>query len=261
MDKIITLSRDEFKIIKPDNLKCLDSGTEGAIYPYKKGYVLKHLRDEELELISGNIKEDYMVEKIIQFSNVENDSYYFTKSVIVIEKLVEAVIMKRCPGFNLITIDPLSINIINLIEAIKKFNIDTKIVSNLSIQGYDMLYNFMYDGKNFGAIDTIHYFYSDKDLNSIYRSNIVSFNTAVVYALTKRYFSVFINENNYLKNNFRSITTGEDLNIINFIEEFIRKLSEYCDRKIIYLDDAKLAIRERHHDDYPTELATNYLKR
>ncbi len=259
MDKIITMQRQEFD----EKLKYLisrDSGSDGVIYFIKNGYVLKHLRDKNIMSDFGEKIHD--ANKLIQFSDIENNSYFFAKSIIMIDKLVEAEIMKRCKGYNVININPLSVNLLILKETINIFTEDTKAISNLNIKGYDMSTNFMYDGHKFGAIDTLYYDRSDEDTNEIYKYNISFFNKEMVLFLTEQYFSYFVKRNKDLKSISKSIILGKEFNLIEFIDLLIKKLSEYCDREIIYLEDAKKAIKEvPDSKDYPINYANVYLKK
>lgn len=259
MDKIITMSRREFdEMIKP--LVPRDSGSEGVIYYIKNSYVLKHLRDKEIMDTHGEI--EYDANKLIQFSDVENNSYFFNKRIIKVDNLVEAEIMKRMKGYNVISINPLSVHLLSLKEAIDVFTCDTKKISDLGIKGYDMQTNYMYDGYKFGAIDTSDYDYSTEDSEKIYKYNISFFNREIVLFLTEQYFSYFVKRNKDLKSMAKAITTGKDYNLIEFIDLLIKKLSEYCDKQIIYLDDANKAIKEvSYSKNYPINFANIYLEK
>ena len=232
-NKIIT-SKDELDGLILEK-RPIDSGSEGDVYYLDNKTVLKVFN----EIIDS---EDYDVDCLLKFSNVKNDSYYFAKLAYIINNVIAAYTMDRCNGYNLTKINPLSIKFDDLLSAYIKFEKDTKLISNIHIKGFDMMFNFMYDGKKFGAIDTIYYYTSDEDENDIYKSNICTFNNELAQLLVDGNFSKFIKHDHILNELYNMIIKNKFVDFKQFITLFRKKLSEYCDKEIIYLDDASKAI-------------------
>ncbi len=246
MDKVQRLTRKEFNSLIAGRMPIGSASSESVVYKIKGGKILKHLRDEDL--FNDIVYEE---EKLLQFSDVNNKLYYFTKGVVYVDDVLEACWMNPCKGFILTEIDALSVNLNILTSAIDKFAKATHEISQKHIKGYDMKYNFMYDGTDFGAIDTIHYYRTDKDEKDIFHSNIMPFNDEIASFLVDFYFYEFVNQDNELNSMYNAIIKGETTDLNSFIELLRKKLSEYCGRRIIYLGSAEEAIRENDEPSYP----------
>lgn len=244
MEKIQRLTTDEFnKLIKSKRI-IGNNSSESIVYKLKDNIILKDLRANALYNFKHPDEMIYTEEQLLRFSDIKSLYYYFVQGVIYVEDYIRACLMYECNGFVVNEIDALSINLTNIIKAINRFSRETLNISKKGIKGFDMKSNFMYDGKNFGAIDTIHYYFSDEDENSIYKSNINYFNDDVITLLVDFYFMDFVKQNKVLNEMYLSIKNGELITLNDFINEFRKKLSEYCGRKIVYLEDAEEAIRE-----------------
>lgn len=252
MDNKINISRQELNNLVLGK-RLIGSGSEGDVYILNNKTVLKKFN----EIINP---EDYNCNDLLKYSDVKNKSYYFTKLVYIVNDDVAAYTMDRCNGYNLTKINPLSIKFSDLLKAYIKFEKDTKLISNMHIKGFDMIFNFMYDGKKFGAIDTIHYYTSDDDENKIYESNITTFNSELALLLVDGKFDDFIKKDHILNELYKMSINGKLIDFIQFINLFKEKLSEYCDKKIIYLDDAKKAIINCNKS-YPNFPVYSLLKR
>lgn len=252
MDNKINISRQELNNLALGK-RLIGSGSEGDVYILNNKTVLKKFN----EIINP---EDYNCNDLLKYSDVKNESYYFTKLVYIVNDDVAAYTMDRCNGYNLTKINPLSIKFNDLLKAYIKFEKDTKLISNMHIKGFDMIFNFMYDGKKFGAIDTIHYYTSDDDENKIYESNITTFNSELALLLVDGKFDDFIKKDHILNELYKMSINGKLIDISQFIDLFNKKLSEYCDKKIVYLDDAKSLIRYGKQS-YPNIPIYSLLKR
>lgn len=251
MDKITRLSKKSFETLLKSSIE-IGGGSESVVYDLKNGFVLKDLMDKKLMAIKA--KEDliYKEEDLLKFSDVNVKSYFFTKSVVYSDKDLRGCILKKCDGYELIYIDPLSVNLSLLLTAIDKFIRDTKLISDKHILAYDMPCNIMFNGVSFGAIDTIHYNFSDDDEQKIFNKNINCFNLEVLDFLTDLYFKNFVIQNKELNEIYKAFKNGEYTNLGAYIKLLIKKLSEYCNKKIIYLRDANKAIIENPDPSYPS---------
>ncbi len=236
MDKVIKMNNNDFKNLLSEK-KEIGFGSEGTIFEIGKDFVLKQFN----EFADMN---DYSEEELLQFSDIDSSSYYFTKKIIYVDEELEALIMKKCNGYNLTSIKPLTINLTKLLKAYEKFDKDTKAISEKNIKGFDMMFNFMYDGNLFGAIDTIHYFRSDDDTVKIYEDNISTFNHELTLLLIDGNFNTFVNSIPQLKEMYEYLLNHKDVNFKLFISKFKEELRKYCDKDIILLEDAKKAIRK-----------------
>lgn len=251
MDKITRLSKNEFNNLLRKAKRIGEASSESIIYDLRNGFILKDLMDESLLYFKSPEEMIYKEEDLLRFSDVDVKSYYFTKSVMYVDNDLRCAIMRKCNGYVVNYIDPLSVTLSLLLKAIDDFTEDTKEISKQHILGYDMLSNFMFDGVKFGAIDTIHYSFSDKDENKIFNHNISYFNEEVARFITELYFKKFVLQDKELSEMYNSIETGEFKDLKNYAKTFAKKLSEYCDKDIIYLSDASKAIKENDDMTYP----------
>lgn len=235
MEKILNVSEEELEHLTR-KITPFDSGSEGDVYILNNEIVLKKFND----LVSPS---DYDCNLLLKYSDIENKSYYFTKNIFLVNNLIRAYTMKKCPGYNLTKINPLTINLNKLLKAYIAFEKDTKSISNMHIKGYDMMFNFMYDGNSFGAIDTIHYYNSEEDYKDVFDSNICAFNNEVALLLIDGLFENFIKQDSNLSELYDMAIKNKAFNLTLFITLFKEKLSEYCGKEIKYLDDARKAIK------------------
>lgn len=252
MEKIQRLTTDEFNKLIRSRKIIGNSSSESIVYRLKDNIILKDLKSSDLYDFNHPDKLVHSEEQLLRFSDIKSLYYYFVQGVIYVDNYLRACLMYECNGFVVNEIDALTINLTNIIKAINRFSKETLKISKKGIKGFDMESNFMYDGKNFGAIDTIHYYFSDEDENSIYKSNINYFNNDVITLLVNFYFMDFVSQNKILNEMYESIKNGESLNLIDFIDSFRNSLSEYCGRRIIYLSDAEDAIRENPETAMPS---------
>ncbi len=251
MDRVLRLTKDQFnKLIYEGKVIGTPSSTS-IVYELKNGLILKDLKDESIKEYVSEENMNYSEEQLLKFSNIDSKLYYFIKGVIYVDNELEAGIMKKCNGHLLTMIDPLSININLFTKAIDRFNKATIDISKKHIKGFDMKYNFMYDGYNFGAIDTNEYDFSNLREDEIYKSNIGYFNSEIAEFLVDFYFKKFVNQTKELNDMYNSLIGLELINVNEFIILLRKKLSEYCDKKIVYLQDAKMIAEENENLIYP----------
>lgn len=235
MEKILNVSEEELDRLTR-RIVPFDSGSEGDVYILNNKMVLKKFND----LVSPS---DYDCNLLLKYSDIENESYYFTKNVFLVNGLIKAYTMKKCPGYNLTRINPLTISLNELLKAYTTFEKDTKSISDMHIKGYDMMFNFMYDGNRFGAIDTIHYYTSKEDSKNIFDSNICAFNNEVALLLVDGFFENFVKQDSNLHELYEMAIKNKAFNLTLFITLFKERLSEYCGKEVKYLDDARKALK------------------
>ncbi len=251
MDKVLRLTKNEFnKLIHGGKIIGSPSSTS-IVYEIKNGLILKDLKDESIKEYVSEEDMNYSEEQLLKFSDIDSKLYYFIKGVIYVDNELEAGIMKKCNGHLLTMIDPFSINITSLIKAVDRFSKATMDISKKHIKSFDMKYNIMYDGHNFGAIDTNEYDFSNLSEDQIYKSNIGYFNSEIAEFLVDFYFKKFVNQTKELNDMYNSLVNFELDNINQFIILLEKKLSEYCDKKIVYLEDAKIVAEENENSVYP----------
>ncbi len=243
MDKIIKISDLELEKIRRRG-KEIGFGSEGDAYDLKDGTILKVIYEYE--------DESYDANNILRFSDVEIDSYYFAKKVYMIDEYVRAYISKKCPGYNLSSLDPDFLNINSLLNSYNYFYNDTNLLSSRGIKAVDMMYNILYDGKRFGVIDTLWYEQSSLDKVKIMNNNISEFNLELAYLLIDGRFEVFVNQNLELRELYDAIQNCEVIDMREFIKLFTKELSSYCDNEITYLKDAKKAVKKSERKYYNT---------
>lgn len=250
MNKILRLTNDEFNSFIRGK-KVLGTGSEGPVYDLNNGFALKHLKDPIIMELQINAENNYEELDLLQFSDISSKCYYFPVQLIYVDDEIEAHISRKCNGYNICLLDANSINLKKLSKAIKEFNEDTLLISNKGITGYDMRYNFLYDGNSFGAVDTTFYYYSDNDPDLIYKSNIASFNDDVSSLLVEKNFMHFINQSPKLLELYNAIKHQELLDLNEFLYQFRQELSLYVDKDVTYLSDAKKVARKNYKVIYP----------
>lgn len=250
MNKILTLTRNEF-----DNLirkkRVLGTGSEGVVYDLNNGFALKHLKDPIITELQINADTNYDSKDLLKFAETKSKCYYFPIQIIYVDNEIEAHISRKCNGYNLSLLNANTINLNELNNSILEFQNDTLLISNKGIKGYDMRYNFIYDGKSFGAVDTTFYDYSSDEIKEIYKTNISCFNDEVSSLLIEENLMHFVNQNQTLLMLYNAIKNEELLDLIPFINELKNSLSSYVDKDITYLSDAKKAFRKNNNKKYP----------
>lgn len=251
MEKVLRLTKKEFDDFLKFKKIIGDTSSESIVYKLDNHTILKDLKAEALYEFKSPDEMIYTENDLLKFSDVKSQYYYFVKKVIYVDDDLRACTMDMCNGFVLNVIDALSISLTTIIKSINRFYKETEKISCMGIKGYDMKSNFMYDGINFGAIDTIHYYFSDENEDDIYKSNISYFNDDVVTLLVDFYFMNFVKQNKLLNEMYKSIKSGELIDINGFITILRKELSEYCAKNIIYLSDAKDVVVENINTTEP----------
>lgn len=136
----------------------LGYGSQGITYHDKKLNkaikVYHEVFDDEMSYLTKNKEET------LKFNQAVNNTYIFPDDVLMLNDKIVGYTSKFVSGKNLQYINPLTININNLMQSLKQVKEDTKLISENKIKSYDVMYNIMYDYENIAVIDTDEYNYS-----------------------------------------------------------------------------------------------------
>lgn len=171
--------------------KSIGEGSQGICY--KKGKVVYKLFHDYY------IPEKSMKEHL-DFKNINVDSYYFYKGVIKINNKFSGVTMNYASG-ECIEKNILNQSFADLIFAAHKFEKDTKLISNLGIETYDLYFvNVLYDSinKSFNVVDCDEYCYSDKDTKKLYQENIQNLSNDIVRCLFDNRLLLYVTKSKIL---------------------------------------------------------------
>lgn len=238
MDNIY-FTKEEFNKLW-DKLEYLGRGGEGTCKKLNNKEVIKYLDGPYIDLNE---------EQIQMFKNKKNKTYLFPYKIIYIDNKMEGYITKYSSCKNLIEVSRDNINFDKFILGSKKVEEDTKLISDKGISTYDVLFNILYKNGIFHIIDTCNYEIVDKDSKELYKKNISFFNYSLLEFLVKDRFYKFVFESKELSELYKESENGES--IIFFLETLKQKLSEYCDRDVKIVKDAKKAMILCHKSVYP----------
>jgi len=219
----------------------IGSGSQGVVYYDKrKGCVYKifHQFFDEYDPDEHIV---YDKKEINKFANIDNKTFVWSTDVICVGDEIVGTVSKYARGKNLYKIDPLSINLDKFVEGIGKVQKDIDIISRNGVLTYDVMYNVLYENGKFCIVDHDEYNYSDENSYELVRKNNDNFNYEIMLFLIDNYFDEFISNYRYL----RSMYSEKGVNIIHFIMEFRRELSEYVGEDIKYLRSAKCRLNKK----------------
>lgn len=182
-----------------------------------------------------NEKSGYNKDFLLRFSNVKNNTFIWPNDIIYVEDEVIGYIMPYKNAKNLFQINPLSINLYELEHALENTFKDIKIITNNNIVLYDVMYNIMYKKEKLYVIDTLEYGINDVT----YEDNRACIDNEIMLFLVDSYFDNFV-ENNKLLN---EMYMDYNVSSLEFLKEFRKKLSEYLDKDVKKLNDAKTLIK------------------
>lgn len=209
----------------------LDNGSQGVCY--RIGNKVYKIFFQFLDELEEDIIE-YNKDEILQFDSIVNDTYIFPSNVILVGDVVVGYITDYVNAKSLDKINPLSINLDLLEKKLESVYSDIKIISDCGVRSFDVVYNILYGRCGFKIIDTMEYTKPDIDVGELYMINKDNFNTGIKLFLTDDYFDEFILCNNSLYNMY----CDPDVDMILFLKEFRKGLSEKEGREITKLRDA-----------------------
>lgn len=213
----------------------LGFGSEGTTYDHGNNVI---------KILDGYNNKNLANEQYLQFSNIKSKHFYFIKGIYTYHGKAIAVVMKKCPGKNLLNIAPLSININKFFNAYSDLKEETIELTDKNILIYDAMCNCMYSPNNIGIVDTTDYKYSDLDKDELLISNFNTIQIALLDFIVEGYFNYYISQNNNLKNLYDEII-NKNINVFDeFLYSFKKQLEEETGKEITYLKEAQKVIRK-----------------
>lgn len=186
----------------------------------------------------------YEEEKVMQFKEARNDTFYFPEEIVKLNDEVIGYITRMAPGRNIDHVDPLNVNLDEITKASAIALDDVKKMSKFNIQTYDVLYNIMYGSGKVSVIDTDDYAISTNSVEVTIEKNVNIFNQAIMLFLIDGYFDEFVSSNKLLK----EMCCSKDINLHDFLVSFKKHLSEQLDKEVVILNDAKTLINKRRYE-------------
>lgn len=176
--------------------------------------------------------------QILQFSSISNGTYIFPQDVIVVSDVVVGYTMEYVNAQSLYKINPLYVNL-NVFESALKASLDDiLIISKNGVLSFDVTYNMLYGNDLIKVIDTLDYSITDIDSDKLYAVNKERFFHEIRLFLIDGYFDRFISSDIFLY----SMYCDKELEFIDFLRLFRKKLSEYEGHEILKLCDAKKSV-------------------
>lgn len=236
-------NKEIMKIIL-NNLPVIGEGSQGICYyneKTKEVYKIFHqaLEDDNDDYIN------YTKEELLRFSNVKNKTFMWAKDTISVEDEVVGYVNNYIKAKSLYVINPLKINLNKLSNCINLVRKDIKIISDSGIKTYDLMYNILY-GNRFYVTDFDEFNYSDLNPKILQETNNRNFDYELYYFLIEGYFDEFIKQYKVLNKMYEE--KQED--ILIFIDLLKKYLSEYMDKEINSLSEAKKCLNKAKQIDY-----------
>ena len=238
MDKVY-FTKEEFNKLW-NKLEFLEKGGEGICKRLNNKEIIKYL-DSPYANLDG--------EKILKFKEFKSKTYLFPYKVFYIDDKLMGYITKYSRGKNLIEVPRDTIRFDKFISGVKKVENDCNILSQKGIMTFDILFNILYKNGVFYIIDTCDYEIVDKDCKELYKDNISYFNYSLLEFLVKDRFYKFVFTSKELSELYKEAENGES--IILFLKTLRQRLSEYCDKDVKVVRDAKKAMTLCHKSVYP----------
>ena len=210
-----------YKFLKEPQIKFLDSGSQGqCFYDRSNNKIYKIFND----FFDEEVNFDYQEEDILKFSGILNTTYMWPSDVITVDNKVIGYIIPYKRGIDLCKINPLSVNLSQLVVHLESVYEDNIIISQSGVVAYDVMYNILYGKDGVNIIDT----------EEILKINNRNINFAFKVFIVDNYFNEFVNQFSELREMYEDL----DLESRIFIINLQKKLSEFLDFELNYLKDA-----------------------
>lgn len=218
-------------------LKKIGQGSEGVCYT-DGVFTYKFFHEWQTD----DFKEDdiFCEEEILRFQDVITPTYLFPTDVIYYNHLVVGYLSKYQKGLALPDLNVFSVSLDSFLQSLPQVIEDTKIVSYLGIEAYDMPYNILF-GTAFHIFDTMEYSRNNKDPEFLYRTNMKQFNIGVMDFLIAGLFEDVVHSNPILNEMYSSY--AKDASIILFVIEFKNYLSTLVGEEVKNLGMARKLVK------------------
>ena len=222
-----------YEFLRKPQIKFLNFGSQGQCYldrSNKKVYKIFN------SFFYEGFENDYQEEDILKFSGILNNTYIWPSEVITVDNKIIGYIIPFIKGTELCQINPLSVNLSQLVNHLGAVYEDNIIISQNGIVAYDVMYNILYGNNGVNIIDTDDYNfnYFGKSYEEILKINNRNINFAFKVFIIDNYFNEFVNQFSELREMYEDL----DLESRIFIISLQKKLSELLDLELNYLKDA-----------------------
>lgn len=225
-----------------NGLKYLGCGSQGVCYlDIKSNKVIKIFHgyfDDEYDSVS-----EY---DVMKFSDVVNSTFMWPVDVVKYKNHIIGYVINYSKKKNLYKINPLGVDLNKFSSAINKTFVDINLLTERNIKIYDIMYNILYSSGQFKVIDTLEY--GNYDIS--FDENRRGFDLEIMYFLVDSYFDDFVNKDILLKEMYLS----KEVDCLEFLKRFRYKLSEFIEKDIVYLRDAKGLVKSNKNPRYVREL-------
>ena len=229
------VSREHFNTYLK-KLKYLGEGRQGICYLRKEdNTVFKVFHD-----YFDNESSEYTKEFLLRFSNIKNSTFIWPNDIITVKNEIVGYTMPYKKSKNLYEINPLLVNLNILEDATIKAEEDVKLLTDNKVKLYDVRYNILYLNGTMNIIDTLEY--SSREVT--YEENRQNIDEELMLFLVDNYFDNFVKSDKILKEMYMEFQVRG----VDFLRVFRRKLSEYMDKDIVKLNEAKKLVRRNSNN-------------
>lgn len=193
--------------------------------------------------------ETYDKDSVLQFSHIANNTYIWPNDVITVGNTVVGYITDYVSADSLYKYNPLKVNLDHFEKSLNIAYDDIKIISLHGVKTFDVMYNILYGKSGVKVIDTMEYSKNDIDPVKLYNINKDTFNYEIRLFLIDGYFDEFVNNNQLL----HDMCYDSEANLVMFLKEFRKQLSEYEGYEISKLWEAKNCIKKKRTSKYIRE--------
>lgn len=187
----------------------------------------------------------YTSEDILKFSYIDNNTFLWPKDVIKVSNTIIGYTMPYKKNKNLYQINPLLVNLNNLEQGAISAEKDIKLLTDEGIKLYDVRYNILYSKGKINIIDTLDY----TRRNVTYEENRMPLDQELMLFLIDDYFDTFVQDDNLLKEMYMEY----EVRGVDFLRVFKKKLSEYMNKDITKLNEAKALVKKNNKPIYIRE--------
>lgn len=224
-------------------MRYIGMGSQATCYLDVKNQIVYKIFHSYLEDVFPN---QYSIYDIMRFSDIKNKTFIWPTDVILVDKKIEGYILPYKKANNLCFTDPLAIDLNQFEIGIYKALKDIKLLTENNVAIDDIMYNILYSNSNFYVIDTIGY---SKEKVS-YKNNVKGFDYELKHFLTDGFFDDFIKVNRLLLEQYKD----NEASALMFLKTLKEQLSQYLDKKIITLGDAKKLVKKNINHLYFREI-------